>query len=35
MSKDSLFTWFDDVFHGKVDAKVEGFEKEVKDTEIH
>lgn len=34
MSKDTIFSWFDDVFLGKVDPKTTDFAKEIKDVEI-
>ena len=34
MTRDAIFTWFDDVFTGKVDPKKGNFGKQVSDTEI-
>ena len=36
ISKDALFTWFDDVIQGKVSPKTDSFATEgsIKDTEI-
>jgi len=34
MTKDVLFTWFDDVFLGKVEPKTDDFAKEIKDPDL-